>query len=71
MITFYIGLVGSFQEVELGLPAFSDDNVVNGEVLEGERTPFLMFREGKEQSEAKTKQDASVSLIMHVFFFLV
>lgn len=68
MITFYTGLADSFQEVELGLPTFSDDNIVNGEDLEVEMTSFLMSKESEEQSEPKMKPDASVSLIMHVFF---
>lgn len=48
--------------MELGLPAFSDDNIGNGEDLEGETTSFLKSRVGEEQSEQNTK-DASVSLI--------
>lgn len=60
----YPDLADSFQEVELGLPPFSDDNIDNGEDLEGETSSFLKCKVGEEQSEPKTngKSDASVSL---------
>ena len=57
-----LGMVESFQEVELGLPQFSDI-VVNGEDLEAASSISLRSEVSEEQSLTKTadKSAATVS----------
>ena len=56
----YVGIVDSFQEVDLGIPAFSDV-VVNGKELEAASSISVKSEGSEEQSDEKAT-DKSVSL---------
>ena len=58
----HLGMVESFQEVELGLPQFSDITV-NGDGLEAASTTSIKSEATEEQSQTKAEADKSTTAV--------